>query len=63
MGGDWGVTTDYLAELERAYPNVDGLATLREIRAWCLSNPAKRKTRRGVMRFINRWFEREQNRG
>jgi hypothetical protein len=59
----FAVDRTYLAELERAYPAVDGAATLREIRAWCLSNPAKCKTERGVRRFINRWFEKEQNHG
>ncbi|MCR4299008.1 MAG: YdaU family protein, partial [Gallionella sp.] len=38
-GAQWGVGKDFLAELERAYPAVDGAATLREIRAWCVSNP------------------------
>lgn len=60
-GKEWGVTETYLAELEAAYPAVDGKQTLSEIRAWCISNPTQRKTERGVMRFINAWFAREQN--
>lgn len=60
-GGEFGVTKDYLAELERAYPAVDGPATLKEIRAWCISNPGLCKTRRGVTRFLNGWFQREQD--
>jgi len=58
---EWPVSKAFLEELEAAYPQVDGPATLREIRAWCISNPTKCKTERGVMRFINRWFERVQN--
>lgn len=58
---EFAVTAQFLAELETAYPAVDGAATLREIRAWCLSNPSKRKTERGARRFINAWFERTQN--
>lgn len=58
---EWPVSPQFLAELETAYPQVDGPATLKEIRLWCISNPTKRKTERGVMRFINRWFERTQN--
>lgn len=58
---EWPVSPKFLAELEAAYPQVDGPATLREIRAWCVSNPSKCKTQRGVMRFINRWFEKVQN--
>ena len=30
---------------------------------WCDANPAKKKTRRGIDRFINNWLERAQNRG
>jgi len=57
----WDVPKDFLAELEAAYPRVAGMATLREIRAWCVSNPTKCKTERGVRRFVNRWFEKVQN--
>ena len=57
----WSVPQQFLAELELAYPQVDGPATLLEIRAWCLSNPTKCKTERGIKRFINGWFERTQN--
>lgn len=53
----------FVTELEVAYPAVDSLATLREIRAWCVANPEKRKTRKGMARFVNAWFAREQNRG
>lgn len=52
-----------VTELEAAYPAVDIGATLREIRAWCLTNPTRCKTRRGAPAFINRWFAKEQNRG
>ena len=45
------------------YPAVDIEQTLREIRAWCLSNPEKRKTKRGVSAFLNRWLAKEQNHG
>ena len=60
---EWPASKEYVKELETAYPQVDGAATLLEIRAWCLSNPTRCKTKRGVMRFINRWFEKEQNHG
>ena len=58
---EWPVSKGFLSELEVAYPAVDGPATLREIRAWCVSNPTRVKTERGVARFINRWFEKVQN--
>lgn len=62
-GAEWGVSRALLTELESAYPRVDVPQTLREIRAWCVANPAKRKTARGAARFINRWCERVQNGG
>lgn len=63
LGGEFGVSKELLAELEAAYPLVDGLATLKEIRAWCLTNPGRQKTARGAPRFINSWFAKDQNRG
>lgn len=62
-GQEYGVSKALLAELEKAYPDVDGPATLLEVRAWCVTNPGKRKTANGVPRFLNGWFERLQNRG
>jgi hypothetical protein len=51
----------FLDELERAYPDVDPIPTLREIRAWCVANPRKCKTEAGIPRFVNSWFSRVQN--
>lgn len=51
---------DYWKEL---YPSVDVMQALRSMKGWIDSNPEKRKTRRGIRRFINSWLEREQNRG
>lgn len=59
----WRVSPQFIAELELAYPDVDVPTTLKQIRAWCIANPSKRKTERGVMRFINRWCEKDQNHG
>lgn len=61
--GEWPARQSFVQEMERLYPAVDVPATLREIRAWCIANPTKRKTQAGVKRFINAWFSKEQNRG
>lgn len=45
------------------YPAVDIMQELRNMRGWLLSNPTKRKTKRGIARFINSWLAKEQNRG
>lgn len=60
--GEWPARQSFVQEMERLYPAVDVPATLREIRAWCIANPTKRKTQAGVKRFINSWFRREQDR-
>jgi len=61
-GGEFEVTQELFAELDRAYPAVEPLQTLREIRGWCIGNETKRKTRRGIKRFLFGWFAREQAR-
>jgi hypothetical protein len=33
------------------------------MRGWCLANPSRRKTRRGVRSFVNNWLSRAQDRG
>lgn len=50
-------------EWEELYPAVDVIQQLRHMKAWCDSNPAKRKTKRGVKRFITSWLMKEQDKG
>lgn len=47
---------------QQAYPAVDIKAELYKVVAWCDANPTKRKTKRGVERFLNNWLDRAQNR-
>lgn len=62
-GSEWPVTEDFVQEMQKLYPAVDVMQELRSMRAWSLSNPARRKTRRGVKSFINRWLSSEQDKG
>jgi len=41
---------------KRAYPLVDIDKQLAIMAAWCISNPSKRKTKRGILRFVNNWL-------
>lgn len=50
-------------EWKELYPAVDVMQQLRHMKAWCDSNPAKRKTKRGVKRFITSWLMKEQDKG
>ena len=48
-------------EYAALYPAVDIDQELRNIRGWCLANPSRRKTKRGVKAFINSWLSRSQD--
>ena len=61
-GSEFGVSEGALQEFKKAYPALNMLQTMLEIRAWCIANPTKRKTRKGAMRFINSWMARLQDR-
>ena len=59
---EFDANQSHVDEWATAYPAVNVVQKLREMRAWCLANPTNRKTRRGVEAFINRWLAKEQNR-
>lgn len=61
-GEEWPVHESLASELARLYPAVDVPQTLAEIRGWCIGNPTKLKTPRGVRKFIVSWLAREQDR-
>lgn len=60
-GSEYPIGQRFVAELDRLYPAVEPVQTLREIRGWCIGNPRRRKTRRGVVAFVTSWFAREQD--
>lgn len=60
-GSEWRPSESLYAEYVRLYPNVDVKRQFSAMRAWCVSNPKKRKTRSGVKRFVNSWLAREQD--
>jgi hypothetical protein len=53
----------FLMDLQRAYPNCNVYDEVNAMRMWCECNPAKRKTARGIKRFINSWLSRANGRG
>lgn len=59
----YDVPLDKIDIWKTTYPAVDVEQELRKMVAWSHSNPTRRKTRRGVNRFINSWLAREQDRG
>lgn len=62
-GTEYPVSHKEYAEFVAIYPAVNVAQQLREMRGWLISNPAKRKTRSGILRFINRWLAKEQDKG
>lgn len=52
-----------IALWRETYPAVDIEQELRRMIAWLDSNPTKRKTRRGIERFVNNWLARTQDSG
>lgn len=62
-GTEYGVTEEQCREWAELYPAVDVLQELRKMRGWLDSNKARRKTKRGISRFITGWLSKEQDRG
>lgn len=59
----YSITQQDIDKWEALYPAVEILSELRKMVGWCDANPAKRKTKAGINRFINNWLAREQDRG
>lgn len=55
------ITKQHIDDFKKWYPNVDVMQELNKIQAWLVSNPTKRKTKRGMMSFVNRWLSKEQD--
>lgn len=59
----YNVPLDKIALWKETYPAVDIEQELKKMAAWSDSNPTKRKTRKGIERFINNWLSRTQDNG
>ena len=57
------IPEDAVEEWAKLYPAVDVRQELRNMLGWLNANPTKRKTYRGVLKFINGWLAREQDKG
>lgn len=60
-GEEHPITAEQVREFADLYPAVDVMAQLRKMRGWLLANPANRKTKAGVLRFVTRWLGQEQD--
>lgn len=62
-GNMYGVTERQIARWTELYPAVDIMQELRSMCGWLEANPTRRKTSRGIPRFINTWLSKEQDKG
>lgn len=59
-GSFHSITDDKLTEYKKLFPNIDIEQEFRNMIAWSDANPQKRKTERGVDKFIASWLTRTQ---
>lgn len=60
-GEEHQVTQKQVDQFADLYPAVDIVQELRNMKGWLISNPARRKTKSGINRFINNWLSKAQN--
>lgn len=60
---EFGVLQSDIDEWSSLYPAVDVLQELRKMKGWLDANPSRRKTRKGIKRFITNWLAKEQDKG
>lgn len=62
-GSAYNVPRENIALYKRLYPSVDVEQALRNMIGWCVGNPTRLKTRRGIKRFITGWLAGDQDGG
>lgn len=59
-GSEFGVSETMVLEFTAYYPGLDIRQELRSMRGWLIANPDRRKTAKGIRRFVNGWLTRSQ---
>ena len=62
-GTEYPITQEQVDGWKELYPAVDVMQQLRNMRGWLNANKTRRKTRAGILRFVNGWLAKEQDRG
>lgn len=62
-GTEYGITQEQIDKWSGLYPRVDIMQALRNMYGWLDADPARRKTRRGITRFVTSWLARDQDSG
>ena len=55
------ITQKQVDKWSELYPNVDIMQQLRKMCGWLDANPRNRKTKGGILKFVNGWLAREQD--
>jgi hypothetical protein len=55
-GQQWEPTDAQLVAWQKAFPMINVREEICGASVWCWANPRKRKTERGVERFLTNWF-------
>jgi hypothetical protein len=59
----WNLESTQVADWAKLFPSLDVMGECRKALAWISASPERRKTARGMGRFLVGWFGRSQNRG
>jgi hypothetical protein len=60
---EYAISEEQIRNWASLYPAVDIKQALRNMRGWLDSNPTKRKTGSGILKFVTNWLAKEQNSG
>lgn len=60
---EYPITEEKVNEWKELYPAIDVIQELRKMKGWLDANPNKRKTKKGILRFVNSWLARAQDKG
>jgi hypothetical protein len=58
-GTEFPILKTKLEQFKTAYPFVDVEERILRMKSWCINNPTKRKTARGLYGFIDSWLDRD----
>lgn len=59
-GEEYPVCQAQVEQWEELYPSVDVMQELHAMKGWLDSNPRKRPTEAGILRFVTNWLKKEQ---
>jgi len=62
-GEEYSISQAKIDEWTTLYPGVDVMQQIRNMRGWLIANKSKRKTEKGIERFIVNWLSKEQDKG